>query len=97
MTSAPMNDDRPCLNIFRSGALIVLVGSRKKKILCGPATNAFSPPPLGLLAIGTFFLTLKKVLFPLVAHPFSPPTLLAARPLRKELFLLLPYVEMIIT
>ena len=46
-------------------------GSRKKSsFLSGPATKAFSLP-LGLVAIGTIFLTLKRVIF-LVAHPFSP-------------------------
>ena len=53
------------------------------------ATKAFSPTPLSLVVMGTFFLTLL-VLFSLVAHPFSPPPLLVARPLRKDLFLRLP-------
>ena len=48
------------------------------------------PPPIGLVAIGTFFPTLKKVIFSLVAHPFSPSPLLVARPIRRELFLQLP-------
>ena len=38
------------------------------------------------MAIGTVFLTLKKVYFSLVAHHFSPPPLLVAQLLRKELF-----------
>ena len=42
-------------------------------------------PPLGLVVIGTFFLTLKKVSYSLVAHMFSPLPLLVARPPRKEL------------
>ena len=46
---------------------------------------------LGLVAIGTFFLTIKRVLFPLVAHPFSPLPLLMARPLRKDFFCGFPY------
>ena len=54
------------------------------------ATKACSPPPLSLVAIGTFFLTLKKNHFSLVEQPFSPPPLLVARPLRIELFLCLP-------
>ena len=37
----------------------------------------------------TFFLTLKKGIFSLVA--LSPPPLLVAQPLRKELFLRLPF------
>ena len=37
--------------------------AKKSSFLCGPATKAFSPPPLGLVALGTFFLTLKKSSF----------------------------------
>ena len=52
--------------------------SRKNSsFLSGPAIKAFSLSlsfSLILLAIGTFFLIfLKKVIFSLVAHPFSPP------------------------
>ena len=64
-------------------------GSRQKSsFLSGLATKAFSPSPLGFVAIGIFFLTFKKVLFSLVAHHFSalPPFFLVARPLRRELF-----------
>ena len=58
--------------------------------------NLSDPPPLGLVAIGTFSLhkTLhKQVLISLVAHPFCPHPLLVAGPLREELFLRLPLVR----
>ena len=35
----------------------------KKILFSGPATKASSPPSLGLVAIGTFFLTFKKKFF----------------------------------
>ena len=48
---------------------------------------AFSPLPLDLVAIRTFFLTLKKVLFSLVVHPFSPPPPpLSGRATNKRIF-----------
>ena len=58
--------------------MIVFKSEKKSSFLSGPASKAFSPPPLGLVAIGTFFLTIKKNLFSLVAHPFSPPPFFAA-------------------
>ena len=39
------------------------INEAAKKVLFLVATKAFSPPPLGLVAIGTFFLTLKKGIF----------------------------------
>ena len=50
---------------------------------------------LGLGGIGIFFLTIKKVLFSLVAHLLSPLSLLMARPLRKDVFLRLPLLNSI--
>ena len=41
---------------------------------------------LGLVAIGTFFLTLKKIIFSLVAHPFSPPPPLSGPTTKKRTF-----------
>ena len=52
-------------NLFREAAKKVL-------FLVARLLRPLAPPPLGLVTIGTFFLTLKKVLFSLVAHTFSP-------------------------
>ena len=51
---------------------------QKKFFLSGPATKAFS-------GHRKFSLNWKKV-FSLVVHPFNPPPLFMARPLRKTLF-----------
>ena len=47
-----------------------------------------SPPPFGLVAIGTFSLTFKKKssFFSLVAHPFSPPLPLSGLANKKRYF-----------
>ena len=61
---------------------ITLLRKPQKKVLFLVARplRPLAPPPLGLVAIGTFSL------HSLVTHPFSPPPLLVARPLGKELF-----------
>ena len=59
--------------------------AKKSSFFSGPATKAFSPPPLGLMAIGTFFLT-KKVIFSSVAHPFSPSPPLSGPATKKRTF-----------
>ena len=46
--------------------------AKKVFFLVARLLRPLAPPPLGLVAIGTFFFTLKKVIFSLVAHPFSP-------------------------
>ena len=62
-----------------------------KKVLffSGPKTKAFTPPPLGLVVIGTFgpkYINIfKKVIFSLVIGPSPPPPVLVVRPLKKEL------------
>ena len=67
--------------------MYVREAAKKRSVLSGPATKAFSnPPPLRLVAIGTFFLTLKKVFFSLVAHPFSPPYPLSGPATKKRTF-----------
>ena len=47
--------------------------AKKVLFLVARPLRPLAPPP-GLVAIGTFFLTLKKVLFSSVAHPFSTPS-----------------------
>ena len=64
----------------RSHYLREAAAGKKISFLSGPATKALSrppSPPIGLVAIGTFFLALKKVLFSFVAHPLSSPLLVA--------------------
>ena len=63
----------------------------KSSFPSGPATKAFSPPTLGLVATGTFFLVLKKFFFPQWHTRLAP--FLVAQPLRKELFLRLPLLD----
>ena len=53
----------------RQRKLVTAIREAAKKSLSGPATKAFSTPPLGLVVIGTFFLTLKKGNFFLSGTP----------------------------
>ena len=64
----------------------LMEAAKKGSFLSGPATGAFNPPSPRLSGRRNFFPYIKKVLFSLVSHPFSPPPLLVARPLRKSLF-----------
>ena len=48
-------------------------------------------PLLGLVALGTFFLTSKKFFFSLVAHPFSPTSLSGTATKQRTFFCGSPY------
>ena len=76
---------RPCLSV----PVVEDVSEAQKKVLflvARPLRPLAAPPPSRHSGHRYFFPYIeKKVLFSFVAHPFSPPPLLGARPLREEL------------
>ena len=57
--------------------------AKKNLFLVARPLRPLAPPPLGLVAIGTFFPYIKKSSFFLSGTPVWPPPLLMAWPLRK--------------
>ena len=77
------------IRIYRTGSYPnghrIYLGKPHKKVLILVVRPLRPLPPLGLVALGTFFLTLKKF-FSLSGRALTPPPVLVAGPLEKELF-----------
>ena len=60
---------------FAAANMWIREAAKKVIFLVARPLRPLAPRPLpsALVAIGNFFLTLKRVIFSLVAHPFSPP------------------------
>ena len=72
------------------GVTFLREAAKKKKKFNGPAIKAFTPPPLGLVAIRNFFPYIdKKFVFP--SGRDQPPSPLVAGPLKNNFFCGFPY------
>ena len=72
--------------IYMEFTIVIREVEKKVLFLVARPLRPLAPHPLGLVAIGTFFHTLKKVLFSLVAHPFSPHPPLSVPATKKIIF-----------
>ena len=73
-------------------------GSRKKSnFFSGPATKAFTPPPLGLVAIRNFFPYIKKSSFFLSGRALTPPRLSGRTTKKKKTFFAASHSTYLIT